>query len=245
MCASSVAPTGRGSGLVLCTDDPRCVPGLAAARPGVAARPHRHVYATGDPGPQRASRGTWRCLTLVFVVMIAARSHALADTPDDTLRAFYTWVLAHPSLGLPAPHERIALAPVVSPRLLGLLDAAARTQERCTQAAPEGDKPLLLEGDLFVGNHEGATEIAYGELRRIGDRVSVESDLFYVDHRFPQGHRHRGVAWRDRVEIRLIGNRWYVDEVRLRGARTLSGVLEAYIAEGAKSCTLPVPAKPR
>jgi len=93
-----------------------------------------------------------------------------------------------------------------------------------------------VEGDLFVGNYEGATEIAYGTPRRDGDTVLVESDLAYVDQRFPKAHKHRAVAWKDRVEIRLVGKRWVVEDVRFSRDRTLIGTLEAYIAEGRRAC---------
>ena len=154
----------------------------------------------------------------------------------DTVHAFYSWVLAHPSRGLPSRSERGQLAKYLSPRLIRLFAAASDTQAKCVAAAPKGDKPLILEGDMFVGNYEGATEVVYGEPRRSGDAVIVESDLFYVDNRFPKAHKHRAVAWKDRIEMRFIAGGWYVDEVRFHRGETLVAALDAYITEGKRSC---------
>jgi hypothetical protein len=157
----------------------------------------------------------------------------------DTVHAFYTWVLAHPSRGLPSRDEREQLAKYLSPRLIRLFEAASAMEVKCVASAPKGDKPLILEGDLFVGNHEGATEVAYGEPRQSGDAVLVQADLFYVDNRFPKAHKHRAVAWRDRVELRSRRGGWHVEDIHFQRNRTLAAALEAYIAEGERSCSKP------
>lgn len=40
---------------------------------------------------------------------------------------------------------------------------------RCVKVAPIGDKPLIIEGDLFVGNYEGASEVVYGSTYQEGE----------------------------------------------------------------------------
>jgi len=196
------------------------------------------VYRAGSTSRGFKSRTSIRARLGVMVLSgcVAVCASAQAQTPEDSLYAFYAWVLAHPSLGLPASSERTALAALLSPTLIRLLESASATQAKCVESTPRGDKPLIVEGDLFVGNYEGATEIAYGTPRRDGDTVLVESDLAYVDQRFPKAHKHRAVAWKDRVEIRLVGKRWVVEDVRFSRDRTLIGTLEAYIAEGRRAC---------
>ena len=164
---------------------------------------------------------------------------AQAQSPDEALHAFYTWVLAHPSRGLPSAGERRELAKVLSPALIESLEAASATEAKCVAAAPKGDKPYIVEGDMFVGNYEGATEVAYGKPRRDADTVIVESDLYYVDNRFPKAHKHRAVGWRDRVEMRFSGARWYVVDVHFHPKRSLLATLKSYIAEGARTCAVP------
>ena len=175
----------------------------------------------------------------LLCILVAASAPAQARTPDDALHLFYAWVLAHPSRGLPSPSERAELARVLSSELIALLESASRTEAKCVDAAPKGEKPLIVEGDLFVGNYEGATEVVYGQPHRKGDSVTVESDLLYVDNRFPKAHRHRAVHWKDRLEIRSTGARWSVVDVHFERDRTLISTLKDYVAEGTRSCVKP------
>jgi len=176
----------------------------------------------------------WRRYSLLFALVACGCAHAQA--PEDALHRFYAWVLAHPSRGLPSPSARAELANVLSRELVESLAAASAMQAKCVDAAPAGDKPLIVEGDLFVGNYEGATEVVYGRQNRSGDTVMVESDLLYVDNRFPKAHEHRAVHWKDRVELRFVDGRWIVADVHFQRNRTLLSNLEDYVAEGMRSC---------
>ena len=175
---------------------------------------------------------------LLSILLVAGSTHA-EQAPEDAVRAFYAWALAHRSRGVPSPKERAQLANILSPDILQVLKSASDTEAKCVKAAPKGDKPLIVEGDLFVGNYEGATEVAYRDLRRKGDSVFVEADLIYIDTRFPKGHKHRAVAWKDRLELRLVGERWYVQDARFAENRSLVQGLKAYIEEGSRSCAKP------
>ncbi len=161
------------------------------------------------------------------------------QTPEGAAHEFYSWGLAHPSLGLPSPKQRTQLAKFLSPQLVQLLKEASDTEKRCVKAAPKGEKPNVIEGDLFVGNYEGATEVAYGNPQRDGESVVVESDLLYIDSRFPKSHKHRAIAWKDRLELQLAGTRWLVQDVKFQQGRSLAAGLKEYIAEGAQSCVKP------
>jgi len=186
---------------------------------------------------RRLATGLVAALFLTFIA--ASPSQAVEQAPEETVRTFYAWALAHRSRGLPSPKERAQLANILSPDIIQLLKSAFDTETKCVKAAPKGDKPLIVEGDLFVGNYEGATEVAYRDLRRNGDSVFVEADLIYIDTRFPKGHKHRAVAWKDRLELRLVGERWHVQDVRFAENRSLVAGLKAYIEEGSRSCTKP------
>jgi hypothetical protein len=176
---------------------------------------------------------------IVSALLLATAARADAPAPEQTVRAFYSWVLAHPSRGLPSSKERALLTSFLSPQLVQLLKEAADTQARCVKASPKGEKPNIIEGDLFVGNYEGATEVAYGNAEREGEIVVVESKLFYLDPRFPKAHRHRAIAWTDRLQLRLTGIRWLVQDVTFQPDRSLAEGLREYITEGARSCVTP------
>ena len=176
---------------------------------------------------------------LLGALIFAPHVLAQAQAPEVTLHAFYAWVLAHPSRGLPSAKERGELVRTLSPELIKLLKGASEMEARCIGAAPKGEKPLVVEGDLFVGNYEGATEIAYGEPRREGERVAVESVLMYIDKRFPKAHKNRAIGWSDRIELSQVGGRWYIDDIRFAENRSLAGNLKEYIDDGRRSCRMP------
>jgi hypothetical protein len=178
-------------------------------------------------------------VTFLLTLPLALPARADIETPENAMRAFYSWVLAHPSISLPSPKERTQLSKILSPELVQLLKEASDTEARCIKVARKGDKPDILEGNLFVGNYEGATEVAYGKPDRDGEVVFAESDLLYIDSRFPKAHKHRAVAWKDRLELRLAGTRWLVQDIKFQQGNSLAAELKEYIAEGARSCLKP------
>jgi hypothetical protein len=176
-------------------------------------------------------------LVVVPVLLCAPAVLAGGPTPEDTMRAFYSWVLAHPSRSLPSAKERAVLGNLLAPELVELLKSASETEARCVKTARRGDKPDILEGNLFVGNYEGATEVAYAKRQRNGDKVSIAANLVYIDSRFPKAHVQRAVAWQDHVDLRQLRTGWAVADVRFAEGRSLSAALTAYIEAGAGTCT--------
>lgn len=188
------------------------------------------------------------CLFLsAFAFILAGPSHAWAESPSPrhTLEHFYRWVLDHPGAALPNARGRAQLAPLLSPQLVGLLKDAAGTEARCHQTVRKDHKPLILEGDLFVGNHEGATEVAYGTTSQLDNgMLSMTMTLLYVDKRFPKAKLSRTVSWVDKVRLRQEERgRWLVHDIVFgqAGDRSLVNGLQAYIAEGAKICVVERP----
>jgi hypothetical protein len=137
---------------------------------------------------------------------------------------------------MPAARERAQLARLLSPKLAQLLDDAAATEARCVKAAARDEKPDILEGDLFVGNYEGASEVAYGEAARDGDAVSVQANLMYIDRRYPKAHPLRAVAWRDRLELAPGDGRWLIEDIKFPDNRSFAAGLAEYVANGRSNC---------
>ncbi len=131
------------------------------------------------------------------------------------------------------------MSELLSSELTRLLSEAAQTEARCIKATAVGDKPYVHEGDLFVGNHEGATEVAYGESHLSADTASLEVHLIYVDPRFPKAHAFRAVAWSDTVELRRLDGRWFVTDVKFSQGQSLAMGLQSYIAMAAQYCGSP------
>ncbi len=176
-------------------------------------------------------------IALSHLLAAPAAAQPQPQRPEVVASAFYAWVLSHPSTSLPSAGERAQLAAFLSPALLDLLRDASVMEKRCIAAAPRGDKPLVLEGDLFAGNYEGATEVAYGEPVSQGEgSVSLDVDLMYVDPRFRKAHRHRAYAWKSLLELRLAEGRWRIGDVKFQHGGTLAGSLEDYLREGREAC---------
>lgn len=179
---------------------------------------------------------------LVFLMLLAAppiqaRAQPQAPSPENVAVAYYTWVLAHPGWALPSAKERAQLARFMAPSVVALLKAAAEMEKRCVEAAPKGDKPSVLEGDLFVGNYEGASEVAYGEVARKEEGVALlDVNLMYVAQRVPKAHPHRAFAWKDQLEMRLIEGRWRVSDVKFHHGHSLVASLDEYVKDEQQDC---------
>jgi hypothetical protein len=166
----------------------------------------------------------------------AAGAAFASKTPEEAAQGFYGWVLAHPMWSLSSNRDRARLEALLAPEIVKLLRDAGTTEQRCLRAAPKNEKPLNVEGDIFVGNYEGATEAAYGRVRIDGETAQVEAHLIYVDRRFPKAHPHRTVAWRDTLDLRLADGAWRIQNVRYEQGRSLALALQGYIDEGARVC---------
>lgn len=180
----------------------------------------------------------WRTLGAVSIaalnVLGAASAHA--NEPIDAARAYYGWALAHPSRGLPTPKQRDELARFLSSDLIQLLRSAADMQRQCAKAARPGEKPMMVEGDVFVANFEGASEVAYGLLDQQGDTASVDVNLVYVDGRYPRAHPLRVTAWQDRLDMRLVNGTWLVQDAHFPPDRTLREELRGWVEEARREC---------
>lgn len=120
-----------------------------------------------------------------------------------------------------------------------MLKRAADTEAQCIKAVAKGEKPEVLEGDIFVGNYEGATEVAYGETLREGEHATIAVDFMYVDPRFSKGHRYRALAWKNRLELGLLEGRWLIRDIRFSQDQSLLSRLKGYIDDGAQTCGKP------
>jgi hypothetical protein len=178
---------------------------------------------------------------------LSALAHGAENrSPEQTVQSFYGWLLKPANLqtSLPSPKQRAVLRELLSADLMTLLDEASKTESQCVKVAPKDSKPLIVEGALFVGNYEGANEAIYDEPKLQGDAATVEVSLFSVSPSYPKGHRLRGVAWKDVVQLARHDGRWIINDILFRqnetgsagGKASLSGELKSYIDDG-KSCS--------
>ncbi len=175
-------------------------------------------------------------LLLPLALLLALPARAADPAPDATVQAFYAWVLDHPSLGIPNAEDRAKLAPLLAPQLVQLLEQASATEAQCLKTVQDGDKPDVYEGDLFAGTYEGATDVAFHKAVGKGGLATADIDLIYIDARFPRADQNRAYVWKNTIELRKAGDRWWVQNIRFSRKETLVSVLRDYIAQGARSC---------
>jgi hypothetical protein len=161
---------------------------------------------------------------------IHVSAFAASPTPEAAAEAFYRWVIAYDGPGLPSSRQRQQLTRLLTPDFVGLLAAASAAETRCVAGLPPDMKGDIWEGNPFVSNYEGATEVWYGASRIAGRDVIIEVNLLDVDSQRPKGDRQRTYTWRDSVRLRKGKGGWLVADVR-RG-QSLTGMLRQYIDHG-------------
>jgi hypothetical protein len=178
-----------------------------------------------------------RALISLFACLLYVPAGAQSLSQDAAMQAFYAWVLSNPVGSIPNETQRREMTRFTSPTLLAIFKAAEEAQSRCEDVTPRGNKGDIFDGNLLVGNGEGATEVSYGTARRKGDVVVVNVELMLTDPRWPKGNKYRSFAWRDRLELRREGRRWLVRDIIFSdGNRTLSKILTEYIALDPQRC---------
>jgi len=174
--------------------------------------------------------------------LLLATPLARGGAPEDAqalARDFYAWVLEHPSAGIPRAGELEQLRSLLSPALLAALQDAARAEDACALSAAPGDKPLMVEGDLFVGSYEGASEVALAAAVVEGDQAVVPANLIHLDPRFEKAHPHRVFVWQDRLQLAHTTGRWQVVDVHPGTGDSLQATLASFIALAERECRMP------
>ena len=160
-----------------------------------------------------------------------------------TVEPFYAWVLAHRFVSIPTDEERAELAAFLMPELIQLLKDAGEMQEQCYKAAPEGDKPYMLEGALLVGLYEGATEVAYQDLDmdrlEEGTVMAPVILLYHIHEHYPKGSYYRMHAWNDELELHRKEGKWLINNIHFPHDENLRSTLQGFIRGGSRHCVVP------
>jgi len=156
---------------------------------------------------RRAAAGAMLALFLAAGLQ-AAPAAAPADRVSSFLRAYRRLGFS----GLPNAREEKALAPFLSPRLRELM-AKARAEQTTFAAKNPGEKPPLVEGDLFSSLFEGPTSFTVGETRIDGNRAVTTVVFSYAD----PVSKAPAFSWKDRYLLVQLGARWLLDDVEYAG----------------------------
>ena len=127
--------------------------------------------------------------------------------PAAVVQQFYeTYVKLSPP-GLPSAAQQKELAPYLSRRLLGLMDAARAYQEKEAKAHPD-EKPPFVDGCLFASVFEGPKAFRIGQVTADGEGWKVR--VHFTDE--------PSVAWDDDVLVVREDGRYVIDDVVFSGA---------------------------
>jgi hypothetical protein len=165
---------------------------------------------------------------MAFLASVHLSAFGSSNTPEDAAEAFYRWVLTHDVVGLPSPAQRQQLQRFLTPDFVRVLDEAEQAQERCTTNVPEGMKPDIWEGSLFVTNYEGANEVWYGGKSVGRQDTIIQVNLLDIDPSRKKGDRYRAIVWSDSIRLRKVKQGWRVADV-MRGDSPNSSERESVI----------------
>jgi hypothetical protein len=150
---------------------------------------------------------------MAFMAAVHLSAFGASDTPEAAAEAFYRWVLTHRVVGLPSPAQQQQLRGLLTPGFIRVLKEADLAQERCTANVPEGMKPNIWEGSLFVTNYEGANEVWYGDKNIEQQHTILQVNLIDIDPSRKKGDRYRAIVWSDSVRLRKVKQGWLVADV--------------------------------
>ena len=141
------------------------------------------------------------------LVALSACQHAPdgITSPKAAVRSFYSTYEGDFRQAETARLSR-SLAAEVEKAKANEVESAARTK-----AGPNpGDKPNILEGEIFAGLSEGYTSYKMGPARVLGDRASVAVTF-----------RNKGYKTRWTDDVKLVNdNGWKIDNVLYTGGWT-------------------------
>lgn len=135
-------------------------------------------------------------------------------SPGERVNAFLLSYYGMRTRGLPQPAQVDQLSVHLTETLQGRLKRAWAGQQAYAKRFP-GDKPPLVDGDLFSSLFEGPTSFAIGEAEMENTRVTVLVNFTYTDPSNPASV----TKWTDRYVV-VRGPRvggWLIEDVEYLG----------------------------
>lgn len=154
--------------------------------------------------------------TAVAATPVAAAPGDAAAAADSALAvadAFYRAHVEERASGVPEGRALQRYRPLLSKRLLGLIERAGARREAAIAAHPD-EKPPFDDGDLFSSLFEGPTGYALGERRVLApERERIAVALTYHDAQTAEDAR-----WTDHALMLREDGRWTLDDIEYGGS---------------------------
>ena len=160
---------------------------------------------------------------LLFVLVLVSGGESLSGTPDAVVRTLYAHIVRARPLGIPTGDDRAALWPLLTGRLIRVLETADRCEQDYFRQHPQTDsKPEFgwLEGGLFSGPDEMALPSDVRIVRT--DTVARERYRVLVQFTYRESFETYGrppnpantFRWRGEVMVEGHNGRFRVDDFR-------------------------------
>lgn len=181
--------------------------------------------------------------SLALIVTTGAQANPTVNSADPAsplgaLEQLFSRLQAANFSGIPDSEQLKLLAPLLEADLVAMLERARQVEQACARSTPEGDKPHMIEGDLFSGSQESYTEVAYGQLTAQGRNRKLALSFIYTDTRFPPAHHFRNVVWPGVALLRpdKAGSAWLLHDLKFAQGRGLRRDLLEFMAAAKRFC---------
>ncbi|MES2932562.1 MAG: hypothetical protein V4805_03635 [Pseudomonadota bacterium] len=176
-------------------------------------------------------RNTVAQILLASILPIGSAHSMATDAAKDAAANFYrNYQLMRSKdglTGIPNPSQLSQLAPLITPQLHDLLNAALNEQARCTKLFPE-NVPPWIEGDIFSSSFEGFTAFLTTPSRVQAGQRTVAIKFTYADAKDK-------VKWTDTLMLKKKAGRWLVDDIAYRANFAFSSGFGAHLQTSLKA----------
>jgi hypothetical protein len=137
---------------------------------------------------------------------------AETESPKDVVKNFYTSHLKTNASGLPDEKDLETLKPFLTSKLNSMFVKALDEQNNFIKKYP-GEKPPLIEGDLFSSFFEGPTTFNIADSKMKNDSAIVYVNFTYSDSL----NSDKPFKWHDAVDLILENGKWKICDIEYLG----------------------------
>lgn len=116
------------------------------------------------------------------------------------------------------------VAEFLSPELLKLCVLVKATEQQSAELTPTGEKPAIVEGEIFASLYEGYQDVKIIDLKKDG-----ESCIATVEFSHAYDASSPKEIWQDHLVLTLYKGEWKLDNVLYREGRNYPKDLKTYL----------------
>lgn len=133
-------------------------------------------------------------------------------------------VLAVYALDYRFQEKDLDVAEFLSPELLKLCVLVKATEQQSAELTPTGEKPAIVEGEIFASLYEGYQDVKIIDLKKDG-----ESCIATVEFSHAYDASSPKEIWQDHLVLTLYKGEWKLDNVLYREGRNYPKDLKTYL----------------